>query len=128
VARRPARDAHRSRARVAVTARLSNPASIKDWRTSWYGTQIWKNRRRHQLRVAPLCALCEEQGRITPATIADHHPPHKGDYNVFVLGELRSLCAPCHDGLQAIKHKGYRSDCDDDGYPIDKNHPFNRVR
>jgi hypothetical protein len=31
-----------------------------------------------------------EQGRITPATVADHHPPHDGDWNKFVLDELRS--------------------------------------
>jgi hypothetical protein len=30
--------------------------------------------------------LCSRQGRITPATIADHHPPHKGDWNKFRLG------------------------------------------
>jgi hypothetical protein len=51
-------------------------------------------RAKHQLQIKPLCALCEEQGRVVPATIADHHPTHKGDYNAFVLGPLRSLRVP----------------------------------
>lgn len=111
-----------------MTARLANPANAKDPRRTWYGLALWKERRRHQLQIEPLCAICLAEGRVTGATVADHFPPHGGNYNAFVLGPLRSLCAPCHDGLQAIKHKGYRSDCDDDGFPTDKNHPFNRVR
>ena len=110
-----------------MTAKLSNPAAQRPWRT-WYSLQIWKNRRAYQLRVEPLCRLCMEQGRITPATIADHHPPHDGDWNKFVLGELRSLCAPCHDALQGFVHKGYSSEIGVDGYPIDSNHPFYKAR
>ena len=107
-----------------MTARLSNPAAVKEPRRVWYGTQLWKNRRAHQLRVEPLCRLCMEQGRITPATVADHIEPHLGDYNKFVLNELRSLCAPCHDALQGFVHKGYQPEIGVDGYPIDSNHPF----
>jgi 5-methylcytosine-specific restriction enzyme A len=75
-----------------------------------------------------LCALCKEQGRVTPATIADHHPPHKGDYNAFMLGPLRSLCRDCHQGAWAIDKRGYSSNVGDDGMPVDVNHPFNRQR
>jgi len=70
--------------------------------------------------------LVEEQGRITPATIADHHPPHGGDYNKFVLGPLRSLCRDCHQGAWATDKRGYSSAIGDDGLPIDPKHPFNR--
>lgn len=111
-----------------MTAKLANPASAKDPRRVWYGTQIWKNCRAHQLQTHPLCCLCEEQGRITGATIADHFPPHQGDYNKFVLGKLRSLCKPCHDALQGIVHKGYSCDIGEDGFPVDSKHPFNRGR
>jgi 5-methylcytosine-specific restriction protein A len=72
-------------------ARNLAPAQTLHWR-SWYSLQSWRRGAKHQLATAPLCALCEEQGRITPATIADHHPLHRGDYNAFVLGPLRSLC------------------------------------
>lgn len=111
-----------------MTARLSNPANVKDPRRVWYGMQRWKTRRAHQLRVAPLCRLCEEQGRVTAATVADHFPPCGDDYNKFVLGPLRSLCAPCHDNLSGFTHKPYRHDCGPDGFPTDPAHPFNRRR
>jgi 5-methylcytosine-specific restriction protein A len=105
-----------------------NPAQTLPWR-SWYNLQSWRRRAKHQLRIKPLCALCGEQGRITPATIADHHPAHMGDYNAFVLGPLRSLCKPCHDGLQpSFKHRGYSNAIGVDGYPLDPAHPFNRAR
>ena len=111
-----------------MTARLSNPAAAREPRRTWYGTQIWKTKRAHQLRAEPLCAICEAEGRITGATVADHIEPHKGDYTKFILGKLRSLCAPCHDNLSGFTHKPYRCDVGDDGFPIDENHPFNRRR
>jgi 5-methylcytosine-specific restriction enzyme A len=111
-----------------MTAKLANPAAAKNPRKTWYSLQQWKNRRRHQLRVEPLCVLCKAEGRITGATVADHHPPHGGDYNAFVLGPLRSLCAPCHDALNGIVHKGYSCEIGVDGYPIDPAHPFNQRR
>ena len=110
-----------------MTARLADPGRTLPWR-SWYGLVSWKTRAHHQLRLEPLCVICEAEGRVTGATIADHHPPHGGDWNKFRLGKLRSLCKPCHDALQGIKHKGYRSDIGDDGFPLDSNHPFNRPR
>ena len=63
---------------------------------------------------------------MTPATIADHHHPHKGDYNKFVLGPLRSLCRDCHQGAWAVDKRGYRTDIGDDGFPLDPAHSFNR--
>ena len=111
-----------------MTARLANPAAAKDPRRTWYGTQIWKTKRAHQLRIEPLCRLCKAQGKVEPATIADHDPPHEGDYNKFILGPLRSLCAACHDALQGFTHRGYSRDIGVDGYPVDPKHPFNRSR
>jgi len=67
----------------------------------WYCTASWQRRRAHQLRVEPLCRLCLEAGRVTPATVADHVTPHRGDFNAFRLGQLRSLCADCHNRLDA---------------------------
>jgi 5-methylcytosine-specific restriction enzyme A len=96
---------------------------------AWYSMQRWRRRAKHQLRTEPLCCLCKAKGEITPATVADHSPPHKGDFNAFMLGPIRSLCAPCHDGLQpAFKHKGFRRDIGEDGYPLDPRHPTYRVR
>jgi 5-methylcytosine-specific restriction enzyme A len=96
---------------------------------SWYSLQRWRARAKHQLHVEPLCCLCRPAGKLTPATVADHFPAHKGDYNLFLRGPIRSLCKPCHDGLQpAFKHKGYSSEIGPDGFPGDANHPFNRQR
>jgi hypothetical protein len=53
------------------------------------------------LRLEPLCRLCLEADRVTPATVADHIEPHRGSYELFRLGKLRSVCAECHDSLDA---------------------------
>jgi 5-methylcytosine-specific restriction enzyme A len=119
---------NRTRLNKAMTARVANPAAAKNPRKVWYGTQLWKNRRADQLAKEPICALCFAKGEITSATVADHIEPHKGNYNAFVLGPLRSLCAPCHDALQGFTHKGYSREIGLDGYPIDLAHPFNRQR
>jgi hypothetical protein len=44
--------------------------------------------------IEPLCRLCLEAGRVTPATVADHLEPHRGDFTAFRLVPavgLRSL-------------------------------------
>ena len=110
-----------------MPARNLAPARTLPWR-SWYSLQSWRRRAHHQLRLELLCALCAEQGRVTPATIADHHPPHKGDYNAFILGPLRSLCRDCHNRQWAVDARGYCSDIDEKGFPTDPRHPFNQAR
>jgi 5-methylcytosine-specific restriction protein A len=112
-----------------MTAKLSNPAAAKNPRKVWYGLQQWKVKRAHQLRVEPLCAICQAEGRITGATVADHVEPHKGNYTAFIMGPLRSLCAACHDNLSGFTHKPYdRKAIGADGFPLDPRHPFNARR
>ena len=96
----------------------------------WYTSASWLRRRSHQLRVEPLCRICLEAGRVTPATVADHVVPHRGDYNVFRLGALRNLCKPCHDGLDAKNRSPIRprSTVRADGTPSDPNHPWSVVQ
>lgn len=110
-----------------MPARIANPAQSLPWR-SWYSLQRWRRRARHQLREHPLCASCLKANRVTAATIADHNPPHKGDWNKFRLGPLQSLCADCHNRKWADDHHGYSCDIGDDGLPIDPRHPFNQSR
>jgi hypothetical protein len=107
-----------------MTAAAANPAETLPWR-SWYSLQRWRKRAKHQLTIEPLCAICLARGRTTPATIADHHPPHRGDWNTFRLGPLRSLCRDCHQGAWADDKHGFRRDIDDSGLPVDPRHPFN---
>ena len=41
--------------------------------------------------------LANKRVLVTRATHVDHVKPHKGDWNLFCLGELQSLCASCHN-------------------------------
>ena len=67
----------------------------------WYSSRKWKAKRLAQLRAEPLCAFCLKDGKVTPARIADHVTPHKGDEGLFWFGHLQSLCKPCHDSTKA---------------------------
>jgi hypothetical protein len=58
---------------------------------TWYNNRKWRERRRLQSLAEPLCALCLAKGIARPATVADHHPPHGGDWHRFRTGKLRSL-------------------------------------
>lgn len=73
---------------------------------SWYKTARWQRRRAQQLRKEPLCWRCLEEGRTTPATVANHTTPHKGDPELFWRGPLDSQCKPHHDSTQQSIEKG----------------------
>jgi hypothetical protein len=93
----------------------------------WYGLSSWRRRRAHQLQLEPLCAACELEGRVTPATIAHHNPPHNDDWNAFRLGPIESLCSACHEKIHG-RSRDYSTAVDERGYPVDPAHPFNRRR
>lgn len=99
----------------------------KPWH-QWYGLQRWRNRAALQMKMHPLCVMCESKGETVPAEIADHIIPHRGDYVLFWFGKLQSLCASHHSGDKAILERGgvvkdYRIDIDESGWPIDPKHP-----
>jgi 5-methylcytosine-specific restriction enzyme A len=94
-----------------------------------YDSGFWARRRRLQLIHEPLCRMCRERGLATPASVADHIEPHRGDINKFKLGALQSLCEDCHNSLKKyIELRGYGIDVGDDGWPTDPKHPANRLR
>jgi len=66
-----------------------------------YASQRWKDLRAVQLAQHPLCAECERQGRVTPATVCDHIEPHKWDLYKFWAGPFQSLCTSCHSAKTA---------------------------
>jgi 5-methylcytosine-specific restriction endonuclease McrA len=80
------------------------------------------------LRLEPLCETCLQAGRVTPAAVADHITPHRGSYELFRLGKLRSLCVECHNALDANNRAPVRlrSPVRVDGSPSDPRHPWNR--
>ena len=92
-----------------------------------YNNRAWQKRRAAQLAEHPLCRLCMDlRGKVTPATVADHIEPHRGDLELFA-GPLQSLCAPCHSSVkQAQESGGHIRGCDVNGYPLDPLHPWNR--
>lgn len=91
-----------------------------------YATKAWKTMRLHLLAMHPLCVMCEQQGRTTAATVADHIVPHRGDTALFYSStNLQPLCKTHHD---SSKHRdearGYTGGCDVMGNPIDESHPW----
>jgi hypothetical protein len=71
--------------------------------------------------------MCLDQGRVTPATVCDHATPHKGNEVLFWSGPFTSLCATHHDSAkQQVENRGYSSEVDANGMPVDPSHPFNR--
>ena len=97
------------------------------WRR-WYSLKAWRKRRARQLRETPWCEGCKAQGMTRPATIADHVIPHRGDWDLFIRGKLKSLCSTCHDAAkQREERRGFAPDLDPEGWPVDPAHPFNRL-
>lgn len=101
----------------------------KPWR-KWYSSPRWRGpggRRQRQLADVPWCQTCKLDGRATVATVVNHLIPHRGDPYLFWHGKLESVCKECHDSrIQSAEAKGFRIDIDDDGWPLDPDHPFNR--
>jgi 5-methylcytosine-specific restriction protein A len=72
--------------------------------------------------------MCERMGKVTPATVADHVEPHRGDVMLFWHGALQSLCTAHHSGTKAQQEKrGYATDIGTDGWPIDAGHPVHKA-
>jgi hypothetical protein len=44
--------------------------------------------------------MCEAEGRVEVATVADHVVPHRGDWALFWEGDLQSLCAHHHNSAK----------------------------
>jgi 5-methylcytosine-specific restriction protein A len=80
------------------------------------------------LLAHPLCCMCEQQGRIEPATVVDHITPHKGDAVLFWdEANWQALCKVHHDSSkQREESRGYSGAMDETGWPIDLRHPANR--
>lgn len=98
------------------------------WRR-WYQLKVWSGeggRRETQLAKQPLCERHLAQGLLVPATAANHKTPHRGDWELFIAGDLESVCAPCHDTVvRAEEARDQRKGVDASGKPLDPAHPWN---
>lgn len=84
-----------------------------------YSTSRWKNLRAAHLRSEPLCRMCKEGGKLTPATVVDHVEPHRGDEALFWSGPHQSLCSAHHSGAKQRIERGTRAyGVDKDGWPL----------
>lgn len=85
-----------------------------------YGSK-WRKARESFLWRNPLCAYCEREGRIEPATVVDHKIPHKGDKKLFWdRTNWQPLCKRCHDSIKRREETG--TDLQPiglDGWPVD---------
>ena len=62
----------------------------------------WRRARLAFLARHPLCASCQAEGRLVPATVVDHVVPHRGDQTLFWdQGNWAPACKRCHDAKTA---------------------------
>lgn len=97
------------------------------WR-KWYGLKAWRVKRAQHIKREPLCRYCLGEGRHRAGTEADHVRPHRGDFDLFWKGELQTLCRPHHASVkQREESLGYGLAMGADGWPLDPEHPVNRI-
>ena len=58
----------------------------------------WQRARRGWLIAHPLCAHCEDEGKVCQGNVVDHIVPHRGDPTLFWdTGNWQTLCKTHHD-------------------------------
>lgn len=62
---------------------------------------IWEKLRRAHLAAEPLCRMCAQMGRVTPAVLVDHIVPLRDGGARLDDANLQSLCRACHDKKSA---------------------------
>lgn len=87
------------------TKARSDGAYIRERSADPYHTARWTRLSRVYRAAHPLCAECQRQGRITPATCVDHITPWPiCQDNFFDEANLQALCDKCnHDKGQRDK-------------------------
>lgn len=71
-------------------------------------TSAWEKARAAYLMQHPLCKHCDEQGKVTAASVVDHVVPHRGDRTLFWdSGNWQPLCKRCHDRKTATQDSAF---------------------
>lgn len=106
---------------------ISMPVSVKKPRRM-YDTVRWRKEAKRFLSKNPRCVLCLRTDIYTRATIVDHITPHKGDPVLFWdQSNWQPVCASCHSGHKRLQElHGYSQVVDVNGFPVDKEHPWNK--
>lgn len=99
-----------------------------------YNTPQWKALRAQILNRDNYTCQWISCGKLLVGTHRQHNGPavhhkrdHKGDKTLFFDPfNLIAVCKECHDkDIQRYTHRGYIAGADEDGRPIDPNHPWN---
>jgi 5-methylcytosine-specific restriction protein A len=93
-----------------------------------YGSK-WRSARGAYLLENPLCVLCQEAGKVVPATVVDHIDPHRRDWAKFWNRlNWRASCKTCHDSVKQAAEKGDGTlrGFDVEGNPLDASHRWNQ--
>jgi len=93
-----------------------------------YNNRRWIRERKLFLQDHPLCRMCMDHGKVTPATVVDHVIPHRGDDDRFwEKSNWQALCKHCHDShKQRLETSGRSVGARLDGSPTDPRHHWNR--
>ena len=92
-----------------------------------YGVQWERIRKQVLMRDGYLCQVCKRAGKPRAANEVDHITP-KAKGGTDDLNNLQAICGPCHKRKTA-QEKGRGREtagCDEQGTPLDKNHPWNQ--
>ena len=95
----------RGRACPSCDAGKRKPQANRPQYMSLYNNRRWRAKSLAQRQDQPLCAHCLRDGKLTPATVADHVQVHRGDPVLFWSGELESLCDHCHGRKSSLERQ-----------------------
>jgi len=91
-----------------------------------YGRR-WRKIRAQFLSMNPLCVMCEQEGKTSPAVELDHIVRHEGNIELFHdINNLQGLCKRHHRSTKARQERSGRvTGSRMDGTPIDPKHFWN---
>ena len=72
--------------------------------TQFYQSSPWRKLRKMKLDQDPMCEICQQQGKLTPAQMVDHIVPINKGGAPLDLDNLQSLCNACH-AIKSAKDK-----------------------
>jgi len=78
---------------------LNKPKQRKGYsagRDSFYHSPTWRKFRKSYLIMNPLCVICDNQGKVTEATVLDHKRRIKDGGHHWDESNLQGLCKRCN--------------------------------
>lgn len=63
----------------------------------------WVKVRNRYIRLYPLCEICEQENRTTPATIVHHLVALRDNGDRLSFDNLQSVCHQCHEKIHGEK-------------------------